>query len=369
MELPLGYSFRTNWVTYWGDLTIAPHLTQSCAAPIRSLSWASSVLAPMPSLAASKTRIGSPKVIRLRAITAIAATFSCACGGRASVENGEDYDPPTLPPTAAPEKDGCAAPLIVPQGQAWVGGMHWHDGELVPNDCDTPGGTVGIRLFVPDFFLDQDEVTNACYWHCVDAGVCLPPHSVPDGPDAPWDDPSVREYPVYQIDGAMAEAFCAWRGGRLASIAELMRAEHGGAVAVLNPALTELWLACASDQKPPDCDVVSDLVWSWPAPVRSWELDIGPFGHYDLAGSVPELTMTHLPGTTEERDALCSIPLDTTDPQTLGSGGRAGFVLAGNLLEPPVEGGQVWWVVQGAVDDQGNPVPLEGGVRCAYDPL
>src|SRR5690606_6618544 len=103
------------------------------------------------------------------------------------------------------------------------------------------------------------------------------------------------------------------------TLAELMRAEHGSAVAVVNAALTELWLTCADEPKTGECGEIWGHVYSWPSPVRSWPLDQGPFGHFDLAGSVVELTSTRLPATVEEYDALCDIPFDSNDPDSFGS--------------------------------------------------
>lgn len=301
-----------------------------------------------------------------RDIPVFSVAFLIGCGA----EVVEDRDPPVLPPTAAPEVEECTAPLLVPTGNAWVGGMRWRAGKLEPLECDESDGTVGIRLTVPDFFLDQDEVTNDCYRRCVEAGACSPPLPVPTPPDAepvpPWDDSSMRQVPTQQVTEAMAETFCAWRGGRLPTLAEFMRAEHDNAVAVVNLALTDLWLACAQEPKPDECGEIWNHVYSWPSPVRSWPLDQGPFGHFDLAGSVVELTSTRLAATADEFDALCEIPFDSNDPGSFGSGEPVGFATAGNLLTPPTEGGTVGWAVHGSGEGGAG---VEGGLRCAYDPL
>jgi formylglycine-generating enzyme required for sulfatase activity len=245
-----------------------------------------------------------------------------------------------------------------------VGGLHWKGDELVPNACGTPGAAPGFRLTVPSFFLDPDEATNGCYRHCVESGACRPPEPVPSAPDAPpWDDESMRLVPAQLLDPVMADAFCAWRGGRVPSLAELGRAEHGDAVAVVNEALTELWLDCAAEPKPDECATVYDHLYdSWPDPIRGLELDRGPFDHYDLAGSVVEITMTGVPNNEEEDDALCALH-DAVDPRTFGSGPRAGFWSLGNLLYPPEDGTSVYADVWSSTEDG-----VDGGVRCAYDP-
>jgi hypothetical protein len=173
----------------------------------------------------------------------------------------------------------------------------------------------------------------------------------------------MRPVPALLLDPPMADAFCAWRGGRVPSLAELGRAEHGAAVAVVNEALTELWLDCAAEPKPAECATIYDRVYNnWPVPIRSWELDQGPFGHYDLAGSVVEVTMTNVWSNQEEDDALCTLH-DSVDPRTFGSGARAGFLTLPNLREPPSEGESVFWIVWSSTEGG-----VEGAVRCAYDP-
>ena len=300
--------------------------------------------------------------------TALVASL-LACGSEVSYNGHEPV--PVLPPDAAPPLEGCTEPLLVPRGPSWVGAMEWHGGKLVPKACDAMlfPSSPGFRVTAPDFFLDTDEVTNACYAHCVDAGTCVPPK--PLTREAPaWDDDARRQYPAQLLDRAMAEAFCAWRGGRLPSLAELGRAEHGGAVAVMNADLTQLWRDCAGapqpapppESKPEKCGEIYERIYGEP-PVRDWELDRGPYGHYDLALSALEFTMTHMFNSKDEHEALCSLSLhpDTIDPKTLGSGLNMGFRPGVNLDSDVVEGENAGWIIPGD--------PLEGGVRCAYDPI
>jgi hypothetical protein len=105
-------------------------------------------------------------------------------------------------------------------------------------------------------------------------------------------------------------------------------------------------------------------------PIRSWDLDEGPFGHYDLADSVLELTLTRIPASKEEEQALCDLVPDTTDPRTFGSGNAGGFYPGTNLLaaaagQPPPEIVDLYWVVRSSSE----ALYVEGGARCAYDPM
>jgi formylglycine-generating enzyme required for sulfatase activity len=79
------------------------------------------------------------------------------------------------------------------------------------------------RREIVGFWLDRDEVTNADYRSCVDAGVCTPP-SKTDG----YEDPSRSSYPVLWVSWFQANEYARWAGKRLPSEVEWERAARAG---------------------------------------------------------------------------------------------------------------------------------------------
>ena len=106
--------------------------------------------------------------------------------------------------------------------------------------CKTEGSLpVELQMHMPlvqvqlePFAIDQFEVSNAQYRHCVKTGACREPlftDSWSQGGDyyynADYDD-----HPVHQVTWQMAKDFCAFRGGRLPTDAEWQRVAQGSPV-------------------------------------------------------------------------------------------------------------------------------------------
>lgn len=116
----------------------------------------------------------------------------------------------------------------------------------------------GLQVWLDDYKIDRLEVSNAEYQACVAAGACEPPAASyacdvvstcelqPDGTevcqvetvcqgtgvatavDRPYYfDPAYAAYPVTDFSWTDAQAYCAWRGGRLPTAAEWEKAARG----------------------------------------------------------------------------------------------------------------------------------------------
>jgi formylglycine-generating enzyme required for sulfatase activity len=71
-----------------------------------------------------------------------------------------------------------------------------------------------------EFYIYTYEVTNQMYAACVDAGACLTPRTLDEGPTSHYEHPDYADYPVVGVDWVMARDYCTWAGARLPTEAE-----------------------------------------------------------------------------------------------------------------------------------------------------
>jgi len=307
-------------------------------------------------------------------VVLLACPFVFGCGPTVEVEQRPAGPPPILPNDAAPALQGCATPALVPKGDVWLGPMNvTPTGETSLVECAGSGNDIGTTRFVVNHvFLDKDEVTNECYQHCVDTGACKPPLDEAEMPA--WTD-AVRSKVPAVLDQERAEAFCAFRGGRLPSVAELARASQGDSIVVGSGALLRAWGKCFNEEiESPEClELASHIRLGGFAPyrpdraIRSEIRDVGPFGHYDLFGAQIELTITQFPEwypdnwCTTGQSAPGSF---TNDPQANRAYYAPGLIAGANYVYvvdgfPPDLFGAFSW------DPYSNQ--NLSGARCAYD--
>jgi hypothetical protein len=185
------------------------------------------------------------------------------------------------------------------------------------------------------------------------------------------------------VDHARAEAFCAWRHGRLPSAAELTRASHGDAESICGPGFIDSWRTCFHQKfASADCQRLHAraLPENRPVePIRSYPLDQGPFGHFDLFGSQADLTQSLPPQTDAEERAYCSTPDDAPDPRTFGAPGAdplwyqfspsRSLAYVGHLIDMRPDAGDTYIAAERVDRDAfDHRYPYVKGVRCAYDP-
>lgn len=308
-----------------------------------------------------------------RAVLLAASISALGCGPKVEVER-LPANPPSLPDQAALPLQGCATPALVPKGDVWLGPMNiTPNGETSLVECVGSGNDVGTtRFVVNNVFIDKDEVTNECYQHCVDTGACKPPLDEAEIPA--WTD-AVRSTVPAILDQERAEAFCAFRGGRLASIAELARASQGDSIVVGSGEMLRRWGECFNDDlESPECsDLASHIrLGGFSAvrpdrPIRSDGRDVGPFGHYDLFGSQLELSITQFPGWYPEN--WCSP--DEIAPRSFTNDPQANYAY---YAPGVIAGSNYAFVVDGIPPDffgafGWNPYSNQNlsGARCAYD--
>ena len=144
-------------------------------------------------------------------------------------------------------------------------------------------------IFLPGFYVDMTEVSNATYKQFCDATG----HPAPEAP--PWDPDyfsAKPNYPVVNVSLSDAETFARWAGKRLPSEEEWEKAARGSDGRVFpwgnSPPVRQANLAGADDG------------FENTAPVDSFPEGASPFGARNMAGNVWELTSTRYPVTPRE---------------------------------------------------------------------
>lgn len=140
---------------------------------------------------------------------------------------------------------------------------------------------------VASFCLDLTEVTVAAHRACVAAGACSEP-DLEAGEACNGGAASERSaHPINCVAQAQASAFCAWRGLRLPTAAELEWAQRGGPAATRYPwgndeSPRRLCPAAAPRPVEPGAAVS--------CPVAACPRSDSPSGLHDLSGNVAEWT-------------------------------------------------------------------------------
>jgi serine/threonine-protein kinase len=258
--------------------------------------------------------------IRLLAIAAVALVALGAIALYVSMK------PETQSATTTPVSQGP------PPGMALIAGGRF----LMGRNDGAPDEGPAHEVEVKSFFLDVQEVSNQDYKQFVDAtGRAAPRHWTSQGsypPDEAW-------LPVTHVTWEDAAAYAKWANKRLPTEAEWEYAARGGK-GFLYP-----W----GNQWLPNYANVDRKAQPKPAPVRSFEKDLSPFGIYDLAGNVSEWVQDNY---SEKYGA-------TPDP-------RFRVYRGGNFLDAPEKSTATFRWADYPVDIPADQI-LRVGFRCAKD--
>jgi formylglycine-generating enzyme required for sulfatase activity len=173
------------------------------------------------------------------------------------------------------------------------------------DDGGEPDERPAHQVTLPAFYLDATEVTNGAYTECVHAkgsGCHAPNPKSADankfGPDRRFRRPA---QPISSVSWDDASAYCAFRGKRLPTEAELERATRGDDGRIY---------AWGNDPPTPERAVYESGVT---ADVATHPTGDGPFGHHDLVGNVWEWAADPYDPYAYRRDAAArGTPSDCT---------------------------------------------------------
>jgi formylglycine-generating enzyme required for sulfatase activity len=142
--------------------------------------------------------------------------------------------------------------------------------DLVPAGDESPAHAVTLAAYR----ISRNEVSNANYRACVDAGACDEPQDLRF-----YDDPTAADQPVVFVTWFQAGAYCTWRHQRLPSEAEWEKAARG---------IRALIYPWGNTLEPADLNAGTQH--DGPLAVGSFPGGASPYGALDMAGNVWEWT-------------------------------------------------------------------------------
>ncbi|MBK8619487.1 MAG: SUMF1/EgtB/PvdO family nonheme iron enzyme [Anaerolineales bacterium] len=135
--------------------------------------------------------------------------------------------------------------------------------------------------YLDAYYIDKYEVTNAFYKLCVDDGICLPPKMDSSSTRSIYyGEPQFNNYPVINVDWSMATTYCQWRNAQLPTQNQWEKAANG------TDDRTYPWGKDIDATYANYNQNIGDTT-----AVGSYEKGKSPYGLYDMAGNVAEITV------------------------------------------------------------------------------
>ena len=163
--------------------------------------------------------------------------------------------------------------VLVPAGPFQMG--------CSPDDTQCVNAEKPLHTVILDAYVfDINQVTNARYAACVEAGSCAPPQ-VPSSMTQMdyYGNPTYSNFPVINVDWFQAYTFCVWDGKRLPTEAEWEKAARGDSDTRIHP-----WGNAAPDSTLLNYNLnVGDTT-----AVGAYPTGASPYGVMDMSGNVYE---------------------------------------------------------------------------------
>src|SRR5688572_29241331 len=145
------------------------------------------------------------------------------------------------------------------------------------NGPENWASTPAHKVYLDAFWIDRNEVTNAMYAKCIQAGKCVDPLAAP-GLNPYFGKPAHAADPVIYVTWYDAQNYCAWAGRRLPSEAEWEKAARG------TDGRTYPW----GEQLPAIELLNFDGNIGQPIAADRYILGASPYGALNMAGNVRE---------------------------------------------------------------------------------
>jgi formylglycine-generating enzyme required for sulfatase activity/TolB-like protein len=192
-----------------------------------------------------------------------------------------------------------------------------------------PGKSLGRdgqpQVQLDPFELGETEVTTSAYQKCVDAAACKKAHSRHGGFCNAWYLAKKGDHPINCVEPDLAEAFCAWIGGRLPTRDEWEYAATGGDVRRKfpwgdeDPSGRACWNGDGSDGSR-----FGRALREGTCPVAARFSGDSSWGLHDLSGNVMEWTRDGRGPDGAVRYSLLGGSWNSLDPHWLRASGQAG---------------------------------------------
>ena len=265
-------------VTATDPAQVTATLPLSAAVALSSTAVTTSTATPttvptQTALPPTATMVPTPSATLTSAPSATATTRPSPTPTQTAAPTATRPPSPTPTPTVLP----TATPTVPPVAGDRI--THTPDGasyRFIPAGPFAMGSTVDANespvhtVTLDAFWIMETEVTNALYGQCVAAGACTAPKN------DYWQESTLAEHPVTDVDWAQAVAYATWAGGRLPTEAEWEKAARGTDERLFP------WAGESTDT------TKLNFLSTATMPVGSFPTGASPFGVLDLAGNVEE---------------------------------------------------------------------------------